>query len=134
MSINPDQPSSLPATKHCLLLIAHGSRRSSSNDEVRRLTALLGEKVLHRFDATLCAFLELAEPSIPDAIQCCVDSGAEEIIILPYFLAAGRHVTEDIPTIVAAKKAQHPTIDIQMIAHLGDSPGLVDLLARSATR
>ena len=44
-----------------------------------------------------CGFLELAEPSIPDGIQRCIDAGATEVVVVPYFLSAGRHVSEDIP-------------------------------------
>ena len=45
----------------------------------------------------LVAFLELAEPSIPQGLAQCLALDAEEIIVFPYFLAAGTHVADDIP-------------------------------------
>ena len=114
--------------KH-LLLVAHGSRREASNDEVRRLTAKLRDKVGARFKGTECAFLELAEPSIPDALQRCIDHGAEEIVVLPYFLSAGRHVARDIPAEVEAKQKEHPQVRISIKPYFGAADGITDLLA-----
>ncbi len=54
---------------HSLLLVAHGSRRKTSNDEIRALTETLHRKAENRFDEVRCAFLKLAEPSIPDGIR-----------------------------------------------------------------
>ncbi len=103
-----------------ILLVAHGSRRGASNDEVRELAAELG-KLRPDDELVECAFLELAEPSIPDGIQHCIDQGATTVTVLPYFLSAGRHVAEDIPHEVAIKQEQHPDIDIHISDYLGSS-------------
>ena len=85
-----------------LLVVAHGSRRVASNDEVRQLTDELRAAAGDEYAQVECAFLELAQPSIPDGIDCCVAEGATEVVILPYFLSAGRHVAKDIPEIPPA--------------------------------
>lgn len=113
---------------HYLLLIAHGSRRSESNDEVRALAERLRERAGGRFDRIRCAFLELADPDIPGAIDQCVAEGASRILAVPYFLSAGRHVAHDIPAHVDAKKRQYPDLDIRLAEHLGAMPGLVDVI------
>lgn len=111
-----------------LLLIAHGSRREASNDEVRALTARLRDAAGERFDTVDCAFLELAEPSIPDGLQRLIDAGADRITVLPYFLAAGRHVIQDVPELVAGKRAAHPEVDIRIAPYLGTSEEIPRLL------
>lgn len=111
-----------------LLLVAHGSRRPQSNTEVEQVAAQLAGVAHGRFDGIQHAFLELAEPSIPDGIEACIAAGATEVTILPYFLAAGRHVTEDIPEIVAAKQAEHPDRTLRIAPYLGTSPELPELL------
>lgn len=110
-----------------LILIAHGSRRTESNDEVRALATQLGS-MSQRFDSVTCAFLELAEPSIPDGIEACVQLGAKEIVILPYFLSAGRHVAEDIPALVKPKQLQYPDLKIELRPYLGAAEALPALL------
>ena len=44
--------------------------------------------------------MELAEPSIRTAFVKCIEQGANKIICHPYFLSLGRHVQDDIPTLV----------------------------------
>ena len=118
-----------------LLLIAHGSRREASNDEVRELTKQLrnyaakkgdGSKPL--FEYVDCAFLELAPPSIPEGIHMCVSKGATEITVLPYFLSAGRHVSEDIPAEVDSVREKYPDVEIKITDYLGSSAGICELL------
>ncbi len=115
-----------------LLVVAHGSRRVSSNDEVRDLAARVGELAGGRFDRVQAAFLELAEPSIPDGIQACIEAGADEVVVMPYFLSAGRHVSEDIPAEVARKQREHPQVVIRLADHLGAQPGIVELVLAGA--
>jgi sirohydrochlorin ferrochelatase len=111
-----------------LLLVAHGSRRESSNEEVRRLAEALVPRARGRFDAVGCAFLEIAEPSIPDGIEAAVAAGAGEVVVLPYFLSAGRHVAEDIPREVEVKQTEHPQVRIRVSPYLGLGAGMADIL------
>jgi len=111
-----------------LLVVAHGSRRAQSNDEVRELTALLRERAADEYGQVSCAFLELAEPSIPDGIEQCIAAGAREVVVLPYFLSAGRHVAKDIPADVAGKQAEHPDVAITIAPYLGAAAGIVELM------
>ena len=110
-----------------LLLIAHGSRNASANDEIRALTARLRDAG-GRFDLVECAFLEMTEPNIVQSGDKLVADGAKEIIVLPYFLAAGRHVAQDIPAEVARIATQHPKIKITTASHLGASPEMSQLI------
>ena len=114
--------------KKSLLLVAHGSRREASNDEVRDLTSRVREADDARFALIDCAFLELAEPDIPGGIQRLIDAGATHVTVLPYFLAAGRHVSEDIPEAVAGKQAEHPDVHIEIAPYLGTSDAIPGLL------
>ena len=111
-----------------LLLVAHGSRREASNEEIRALTTLLDQQAGERFDQVRCAFLEIAEPSIPDGIEEAVCAGAREVVVLPYFLSAGRHVAEDIPAEVRSKQAEHPEVRIRLAPYLGLADGLPRML------
>jgi sirohydrochlorin ferrochelatase len=78
-----------------LLVVAHGSRRLESNYEVRELLKNI-TNLEHDFFEIKAAFLELAEPLIPDGIRQLIKNGAKEVIVMPYFLSAGRHGTQDM--------------------------------------
>ena len=111
-----------------LLLIAHGSRRKESNEEIATLCSTLKNKTQGQFANTEYAFLELAEPSIEDAVDALVAKGSKQIVLLPYFLSAGRHVHEDIPTIIATKQKEHTDVELSMAPYLGEANELVDVL------
>lgn len=113
-----------------LLLVAHGSRRGESNQEVAIITNSLRDQIQGEFAATQHAFLELAEPSISQAIDDLIENGAQEIVVLPYFLSAGRHVHEDIPTIVADKRNQYPQVKLVLAPYLGEAVELIEVLMR----
>lgn len=101
-----------------LLIIAHGSRKQSSNDEVAQLAkAVAGQD--SSFELIEHAFLELTAPKVPDGIQSLVSQGATDVVILPYFLAAGFHVVDDLPTLLNDAKAQYPDVQFNLLKHLG---------------
>ena len=115
-----------------LLVIAHGSRRNSSNDEVRRLVERIAENSRSIFDDVSAAFLELAEPSIPDGLEQAIERGAKEVVVFPYFLAAGRHVVEDIPAEVDPVINKYPHVNVRIASHLGHSHALPDIIIETA--
>lgn len=111
-----------------LLLVAHGSRRAKSNHEVEILADKIRDRCADQYGIVNSAFLELADPSIPEGIKQCKEQGATSIVVLPYFLNSGRHVTEDIPAIVNRAKPDYADVDIQIASHLGSSDLMVELL------
>ena len=104
-----------------LLIIAHGSRRAASNDEVRALADAVRAQPRQAYDHVETAFLELAEPGIPAALAALAAQGASEIVAFPYFLAAGTHVAQDIPDAIADFTAAHPAVTVRLALHLGAS-------------
>lgn len=115
-----------------LLLVAHGSRKQSSNHEV----ILLAEKLASMpsiFEGIEPAFLELAEPDIPTAIETCLKQGASEIVVYPYFLAAGKHVAIDMPGQLLRISQQYPDIQFNLTSHLGRADALLPLILDQAS-
>ena len=117
-----------------LLVVAHGSRRVASNDEIRTLTRNLADRSGDTYARVECAFLELAEPSITDGLREAIAAGATEVVVLPYFLSAGRHVVKDIPEEVDKVRAESPDIAITIAPYLGSVPALHDVLLDQAER
>ena len=101
-----------------LLIIAHGSRKESSNDEVATLA-----KAVSLLDSSFSfiehAFLELTAPKVLDGIDTLVTKGADDVVILPYFLAAGFHVMDDLPKLLNDAKVKHPEVNFSLLKHMG---------------
>lgn len=108
-----------------LVLAAHGSRKIESNKEVKQFAQSLALNLLD-INYVTCGFLELAEPGIEAAISEAIEAGCGEIVVVPYFLAAGRHVQTDVPEIIEQCQQAFPEVHIRMTSHLGASPSLQD--------
>lgn len=108
------------------ILIAHGSRRPESSTEHAALCAAVSAEA---GTAVEPAYLELATPSIPDAVAAAVDTGATTVVLVPYFLHPGNHVREDLPRIAQECRDAHPGTTVDLRTHVGADPRLVGLLA-----
>ena len=88
-----------------MVLVGHGSKTRGFDGAMQKVARQLRRERLYR--EVYCAFLEVSVPSIPEAILRCVQRGAREVRILPYFVLTGKHVTRDIPRIVREAARQH---------------------------
>ena len=119
-------------TMRCLLVVAHGSRRDESNLEILHLTEKVAALSDGRFDRVECAYLELADPLIPDAIGALAAAGATSVLVVPYFLARGAHVASDIPEQVGIAQAANPSVAISVSDYLGASVEMPSLIMQLA--
>ncbi|MEF8914299.1 CbiX/SirB N-terminal domain-containing protein, partial [Natronomonas sp.] len=106
-----------------VVLAGHGSRREKSNDQVRELAADLEGRLGLPVDA---GFLELAEPSIEEAIGSLAPT-VSDVTLLPLSLFAASHVKADIPLIVQQARGDYD-VSLHNGKHLGVHPELVELL------
>lgn len=111
-----------------LVVVSHGSSRQASNDEVMKLGKQLEQRLCQDYPVVMTAYLEQVDPSIPAAIKSCVEKGASHILIMPYFLAEGRHVHTDIPKQVSFAAETVPGVNIEILPHLGSSDLMADLM------
>lgn len=117
--------------RRAYLLIDHGSRREEANAQTERVA----EALRRRVDAVVrVAHLEVLPPDLAAGIDACAADGAEEVVVLPYFLAPGRHSARDIPEQVRAARARHPSLAIRIAEPLGLHEKLVDVLLERAGR
>jgi len=111
-----------------LLIVTHGSRREQSNNEVRVLAEKVAIDLPLITDDVLVAFLEFASPSISEAIDISFTQGVKELVVLPYFLSAGNHVTRDIPKEIDTVMRNWPDRKVTILPHIGASNVMADLI------
>ena len=74
------------------------------------------------------AHMEMATPSIAQGFAQCVQQGARRVVVVPFFLAPGRHATEDIPNMVREAAEQWKGVSWEIGDVLGADPKLVDVV------
>jgi len=110
--------------KH-VLVISHGSRETSANQDFKRLVQKYQRK--HPKWIIAHSFLELAEPTIPQALEVLAKK-SKEIYVLPLFLFAAKHVKNHIPEILKTFKKKHPQVMLKLGKPLGSEPKLLAIL------
>lgn len=112
-----------------VIICDHGSRRAQSNDSLEEVARLFAARFT---DAGIVepAHMELAMPDIAAAYGSCVEKGADHIVILPFFLARGKHWTRDIPSLTSQAAAEFPGTTYQVAEPLGIDDLILDLLKK----
>lgn len=104
-----------------LLLVDHGSRRAEANDQL----ACVAELTQHLAGPDVVvahAHMELAAPDVRTGFRRCVEAGVDHVVVMPYFLFAGRHAREDIPRLIAAAASAHPMVSYEVVEPIGVHP------------
>ena len=101
-----------------IVLVDHGSRAKSSNEQLERFAEMFemmyGSNIGGDYNSddnnsyskgrkyeVAPAHMELASPSIADAFRELIETkNCRKIVVAPFFLSPGRHVKEDIPRLV----------------------------------
>ncbi|MBI5675303.1 MAG: precorrin-8X methylmutase, partial [Nitrospirae bacterium] len=103
-----------------ILIAGHGSPKKDANNLEN--VAMLLHNTIHPGCSNSCvraAYLQFAQPDIMEAIKNCANDGAKKIVIHPYFLSSGMHVTTDIPAIVKEAEVMFPHVEFIYTEPLG---------------
>lgn len=114
-----------------LLVMVHGSPRPAANQDVYSVADVIRQQDL--FASVEVCFMELNQPSIPAAIERCVEGGATRVIGVPYFLHAGNHVTTDLMDILTQAQRRYPRVEFLMGDYLGNQPEIDDVIRTRLT-
>jgi precorrin-8X/cobalt-precorrin-8 methylmutase len=112
-----------------IILVGHGSPKKDANN-LERMADLL-HKALHPGCSERCvraAYMQFAQPDIPAVIDACAAEGADKIIIHPFFLYSGMHVTKDIPEMIGAARQMRPGVEFIYTEPLGLHEHLVKIV------
>lgn len=111
-----------------LIILAHGSRREESNQEI----VVLADKVKNiangKFDLIEYAYLEVIEPDLHKTIEIVINAGVSDITVFPYFLNSGNHVTRDIPAMVTTAMQKYPDCNFKITECIGMYKGMPELI------
>jgi len=110
-----------------IVLLAHGSRDPEWSTPFERLA----QRVRDRRQAVgvAVAYLEIAPPTLGEAVASLVAAGAAEIVVVPLFLAPGGHVRRDLPQMIDAVRARYPGVTVRVLPTIGEARSEVDALA-----
>ncbi|MBH0229462.1 sirohydrochlorin chelatase [Halobacillus yeomjeoni] len=109
-----------------VLYVSHGSRVEKTRKEAISFI----HSVQKNIDVPLCGycFLELATPTVDEAVTHLVEKGATEIAVVPMLLLGAGHYYEDIPDELEEVKKKHPYIHFQYGEPIGVQDRITEIL------
>jgi sirohydrochlorin cobaltochelatase len=110
-----------------VLLVGRGATDPDANAEVAKTSRLLFEG--RGLGTVETAFVSLAEPGVPAALDRTARLGFDRVVVLPYFLFAGV-LPDRIASQAAAWGEAHPTVDLRLAGVIGPSARLAGLVAQ----
>lgn len=118
-----------------LILFAHGARDPEWARPVQAVARRLQKQNPDQVIAI--AFLEFMTPTLPDAVAAIVDRMPDhpvEIDILPFFIAQGGHLRQEVPVMLAQIERQHQNLQLRLLPALGELPAVQDAMAAAISR
>jgi sirohydrochlorin cobaltochelatase len=120
----------MQTVRSALILFAHGSRDPKWAEPFKAIQSLIRAQ---KPDLPVeLAFLELMQPGIPECLTTLANQGVRRVSVVPIFLAAGRHLREDLPTLIAPIQLQFPDLEINVSEPIGDIPEFQVAIAKLA--
>ncbi|PLS79376.1 MAG: hypothetical protein CYG59_13575 [Chloroflexi bacterium] len=115
-----------------IILFSHGSVLCGAGQNLTELAA----RMQARGDAAMVevGYLNYSEPRFGETVRSCVARGATEIIVVPYFLVAGKFVKEDLPQCIANAERAYPNVKMRVAEAVRFHPALADALLACAER
>jgi len=110
-----------------MLIVGHGSRDADGVDEFWALASTIRDAVGDLL--TGFGFIELASPTVDEAIDDLIERGATEIVSVPLVLLAAGHLKNDGPAALARARARHPEVRFSLARDLGIEPGVLEITA-----
>ena len=109
--------------KNGVVLFAHGSR---DPEWARPFRAIESKVAGTSADTSVAlAFLELMQPSLPEAIDRLVAEGCGRIIIAPLFMAQGAHLKRDLANLVEDARERHSNVEVSALPAAGEADGVM---------
>lgn len=116
-----------------VIILAHGSRGERGMVEVPETLRRLADGVKPLIPTeveVIGAALQFNQPTLEEAAETLVGHGAQRIVVMPYFLFSGRHITEDIPQLMEKLKHRYPEVQFTMASTLNADKLLTGLIAK----
>jgi sirohydrochlorin ferrochelatase len=115
-------------SKKAVILMGHGSRVPGAGSSMEMVAQRLRET--GQSDIVETCYMSRLGPAFPDVLARCVDLGAEEVVLIPYFLNMGLHIRVDIPAMLRREAEKYTGLKIIFGKNIGYDDLLVELVRK----
>jgi len=114
--------------KQAIILLGHGSRVPDAGRHMEQVAA--GLKSMYGYELVEICYMSRLGPHLPETFAKCVEMGATDVMVIPYFLHDGLHLVLDIPEMLQELAGKYPEVGVVLGQNLGFDETLVELVER----
>lgn len=115
----------LKAKKTGVIILGHGSKLKKANDTILTVVANVKKNGLRIVEP---AYLQLARPALSESVKKVVRKGCRRIVVVPFFLFMGNHVSRDIPKAIEAEARVHKSVEFVYAKNIGQDSRISDIV------
>lgn len=109
-----------------VIILGHGSRRRQAHSVLQEIISEIRKN--NDFGTIESAYLQISRPDISTAVRKIVNQGCGKIVIVPFFLFMGNHVSRDIPRAIAREKKRYKDTEFIYTRNLGRDPRIAGIV------
>lgn len=110
-----------------IIILSHGSKIKRANASLNKTVQAIRQRT--GLDAILPAYFQFCQPDLERSVKKLIAKGHQTVIIIPFFLFNGNHVTRDIPHIIEKEKGKYPKVDFIYTKNLGEDTRISDIVS-----
>ncbi len=103
-----------------ILIIAHGSRTEEANSVFSNVVKYIRSNTPDAI--VIGTSIKFNQLGIKEIILELIKRGVDDLVIVPYFLFDGSHVTNDIPNEVEQTLRNYPNVKVTYTTSIGMAP------------
>ena len=113
--------------KKALIILGHGSKAPEATETLAAVTGMVERMV--DYDRVAFASLQISKPGLGEVVEELRTEGFEKIMVIPFLIAVGQHVKEDIPDELKALREKYPGLELYLGAPLGADQRLAEIVS-----
>ncbi len=107
-----------------IILLAHGSQLKKANNFLLNLI----DELKKDWKIVEPSYMQFHHPDISTSVKRIIGAGCKKIIIMPYFLFVGNHVTIDIPEAIKKEEKKYSDVKFTFTKTLGEDSRIAGIV------
>lgn len=109
-----------------IIILGHGSLLKEANDTIIKVI----KEIRKRKGPAIIepAYLQLCKPDLHTAVKKVIKKGCKKVIVVPFFLFRGNHVSRDIPKTIEKEAKAYKGVEFVYAKSLGQDPRISDIV------
>ncbi len=109
-----------------VIILGHGSKVKKANATIRKVIKEIRGKGAPEIIEP--SYLQMHNPNLHASVKKVIEKGCKKIVIVPFFLFMGNHVSRDIPREIERERRLYKDIEFVYAKNIGRDPRISDIV------